>query len=175
MHSTCNKHIKCQCTWCYAQVLVPVTPEVLHSMRWPPSHLSDLGGCYRQAWSEEERSRGSVFIQPVRREPEPGPWISWWAWTIRLRSARTRLKKNRRATSNGAHLQDTMPYALARTEKIGRETGVMAPPVSVRSKRACALGRAGEGMEWATQIWPIRPRGVFLSSFSILISMLFCN
>ena len=30
MHSRCNKHMKCQGTWCYAQVLVLVTPGVLH-------------------------------------------------------------------------------------------------------------------------------------------------
>jgi hypothetical protein len=29
MHSKCDKHMKCQCLWCYAQVLVTVTPGVL--------------------------------------------------------------------------------------------------------------------------------------------------
>jgi hypothetical protein len=29
MHSRCNKHMVCQCLWCYAKVLVAVTPGVL--------------------------------------------------------------------------------------------------------------------------------------------------
>jgi hypothetical protein len=29
MHSRCVKHMKCWCSWCYAQVLVTVTPGVL--------------------------------------------------------------------------------------------------------------------------------------------------
>jgi hypothetical protein len=29
MHSRCDKHMKCQCLWCYAQVLVTVTLGVL--------------------------------------------------------------------------------------------------------------------------------------------------
>jgi hypothetical protein len=29
MHSRSNKHMECQCLWCYAQVLVTVTPGVL--------------------------------------------------------------------------------------------------------------------------------------------------
>jgi hypothetical protein len=33
MHSRCDKHMICQCLWCYAQVLVTVTPGVLHP-RW---------------------------------------------------------------------------------------------------------------------------------------------
>jgi hypothetical protein len=33
MHSRCVKHMQCQCLWCYAQVLVTVTPGVLHSAR----------------------------------------------------------------------------------------------------------------------------------------------
>jgi hypothetical protein len=31
--------------------------------------------------------------------------------------------------AEGAHRQDTAPYTLARTERIGREPGLMAPPV----------------------------------------------
>jgi hypothetical protein len=30
MHSRCIKHMKCPCLWCYDQILVTVTPEVLH-------------------------------------------------------------------------------------------------------------------------------------------------
>jgi hypothetical protein len=30
MHSRCVKHMQCQCLWCHAQVLVTVTPGVLH-------------------------------------------------------------------------------------------------------------------------------------------------
>jgi hypothetical protein len=30
MHSRCVKHMQCQCSWCHAQVLVIVTPGVLH-------------------------------------------------------------------------------------------------------------------------------------------------
>jgi hypothetical protein len=31
MHSRCNKHMQCRCLWCHAQILVIVTPEVLHA------------------------------------------------------------------------------------------------------------------------------------------------
>jgi hypothetical protein len=34
MHSRCVKHMQCQCSWCHAQVLVIVTPGVLHGDHW---------------------------------------------------------------------------------------------------------------------------------------------
>jgi hypothetical protein len=34
MHSRCVKHMQCQCLWCHAQVLVTVTPGVLHKSLW---------------------------------------------------------------------------------------------------------------------------------------------
>jgi hypothetical protein len=48
------------------------------------------------------------------------------------RQVRVLLKTN--GLAEGAHRQDTAPHTLVRTEGIGRETGVMAPPVRVRSK-----------------------------------------
>jgi hypothetical protein len=36
MHSRCVKHMQCQCLWCHAQVLVAVTPGVLHVHRQRP-------------------------------------------------------------------------------------------------------------------------------------------
>jgi hypothetical protein len=77
MHSRCNKHMKCQCTWCYAQVLVPVTPGVLHHLSRRRSRVS-LPRCYRHLATSGFRPTHLVHRVPLCSLPAsswviPGP------------------------------------------------------------------------------------------------------
>jgi hypothetical protein len=67
MHSRCNKHMVCQCSWCDAQVLVKVTPGVLHYFRqqaWAAENKPVFGGYWHS------RRKLPYFRRPLTQPPK---------------------------------------------------------------------------------------------------------
>jgi hypothetical protein len=160
MNSRCIKHMQCQCLWCHAQVLVTVTPGVLHRQaaqvvtgpedsqpRAPSMAASELVFGWRgggEGWQM------GPTRQSARGRPSSGP--KWLGRKLVCGHA-------------GLHGCQVGP----RWQRAWREGGRLAsgPYVSARA-REVRRPRSGKGGEWAElrEMRPIRGFGLFLLFFS---------
>jgi hypothetical protein len=76
MHSRCVKHMQCQCLWCHAQVLVTVTPGVLHGV---PSGVTanSANGRLQKGNSDQQCETARTKVRAsAEGAPDSEQWLS---------------------------------------------------------------------------------------------------